>query len=146
MSSPGSIWPVQPIFNAGSVPLSKNPGTLPNMADTIMNWFQLLTFEQVTKTVDATFQVQETTTPLQFQGVVQPFTAQQLRMKPEGQRLWKWYGIHALPVLQLSPDDVLIDQSGTHFRVMGKTDFTQYGYVYYETVQDYNPPTPTGGQ
>lgn len=145
MSSPGSIWPVSPIFNAGSVPLSKQPGTLPNMADTIMGWFQLLTFEKVTKTVDATFQVVETTTPIAFQGVVMRLTAQQLRMKPEGQRSWQWNQIYALPVVSLKPDDVLITQDGLHYRVMEKLDYSQYGYISYHVIEDFNPPTPTGG-
>lgn len=140
MASPGSLWPVQPVWNAKDVSLAQGPGTVPNMADTIMNWFQLLTFDRVTKTVDATFTVTETTTPVQFQGVVVPFTPQQLRMKPEGQRLWKWSAIYALPSIPLQPDDVLVDQRGVGYRVMAKTDYTSYGYVLYECVDDY-----TGG-
>lgn len=107
-----------------------------------MNLFQLLTFKQITKTVDATFQVIETATSLQFQGVVQPFTAQQLRMKSEGQRLWKWSTIHALPVLSLKPDDVLIDQAGVQYRVMGKKDYSAYGYQEYEIIEDYPGLSP----
>lgn len=143
MASPPNIWPVQPIFNANSVPLSENNGTNPNMADTIMNWFQLLTFEKITKTIDATFQVVETTTPLEFQGVLQPFNPRQLMMKPEGQRRWRWYTIHALPVLQLFPDDVLVDQKGIQYRIKDKLNYERYGYCEYHAIEDYTGSGPT---
>ena len=139
-----AIWPVQPIFNANAVTLDKIPGTLPVVSDVIANWFQLLTFEHITKTT-INFQVVETTTPMQFQGVVQPFTAQQLSIKPEGERSWKWYTIHAWPALSLVPDDVLVDQSGTQYRIMEKFDFKEYGYVLYHAVQDYSGSGPITG-
>ena len=135
------IWPVQPLHDAADVPLSKNPGTLPNMSDVIGNWFQLLTFDKVIKTI-VNFNVVETTTPLMFQGVFQPFTKQKLMMKPEGQRLWKWFMVHAWPTLILNPDDVIIDQSGTQYRVMEKNDLKEYGFVEYDLVQDYTGSGP----
>jgi hypothetical protein len=112
------------------------------MADTIMNWFQLLTFEQVVKSV-VNFQVIETTVPLKFEGVKQALPAQKLWMKPEGQRLWKWYTIHALPTIQLKPDDVIIDQSGMQFRVMERFDFKEYGMVELHIIEDYTGSGPT---
>lgn len=136
-----TIWPTQPIWNAKDVSLANNPGTLPNMADTIANWFQLLTFKQVVKKT-INFQTVETASPLEFQGVVQPFTSQQLAMKPEGQRAWKWFTIHAWPTLILKPDDVIINQAGTQFRVMEKLDFKEYGYVRYEMIEDYSGSGP----
>jgi hypothetical protein len=139
----GSIWAVQPLFNASSVPLDQTPGTLPNMADTVAGWFQLCYFEQVVKTI-VNFQVVETTTPLQFQGVITPASPRQLAMRPEGQRKWKWLDVHAWPTLQLSPDDVVVYQ-GLQYRVWSKLDFTQYGYVKYSLVNDYTGSGPAGG-
>lgn len=134
------IWPVKPLHDAADVPLSSNPGTLPNMSDDVGTWFQLLVFDQIVKTV-TNFRVIETTVPIQFQGVVQVFTPRQLMMKPEGQRLWKWSSIHCYPTVSLKPDDVIVYQ-GIQYRVMAELDYIQYGYKEYHIIQDYTGSGP----
>ena len=62
-------------------------------------------------------------------------------MKPEGQRAWKWFSVHADPSLSLTPDEVITYQS-TQYRVKGKTDYTGYGYIYYELIEDYTGSGP----
>lgn len=124
-----------PIFNASSVLLNQNPGTLPNVSRALLNWFQPLNFVTIVKTV-VNFAVVETLTTVNFLGVRQPFTPQMLLMKPEGERQWKWETIHALPGLILSPDDI-ITFLGVNYRVMQKLDWKEYGYVQYDIVQDY---------
>lgn len=143
MSKFSTIWPTQPIHNASDVTLQSNPGTLPNFSDAVGNWFQLLKFEQVVKTI-VNFVVVETTTPIQFQGFVQTFTPRQLMMKPEGQRLWKWKQILCWPGVPLKPDDV-IRYEDIQYRVMESIDFKQYGYHEYHIVEDYVNSGPTGG-
>lgn len=124
-----------PILNGSSVSLSSNPGTLPNVSDAMANWFQLLTFTKITKQT-VNFKLVETRTDFSFYGVKQPFTAQQLEMKPEGQRTWKWFTVHAYPNLVLVPDEVIF--FGTqNFRVMQKLDYLEYGYLEYHIAQDY---------
>lgn len=123
------------IKNAKDVPLRSNPGTLPNVSDAMANWFQRTTFTRVNKTV-TNFSNIETPVSYYFMGVVQPFTAQQLQMKPEGQRQWKWFTIHAWPDLILEPDDVIKIDS-TNYRIMYKWDYKEYGYVKYDCVEDY---------
>lgn len=123
------------IKNGSEVSLIENPGTLPNMESTLLDWFQKLTFTQVEKnTID--FKLVEVETSYDFMGVRQPFTVQQLMMKPEGQRKWKWEMIHALPDLVLEPDEIItfLDQN---YRVDQKLDYKEYGYVEYHIVQDY---------
>lgn len=139
-----AIWPVKPVQNAKDTTLDKNPGTLPNMFETLQNFFSLLTFDRVTKSV-VNFNLVEVTTPMQFQGLLTPFSARQLKMMPEGQRSWKWYKIVAWPTLSLENDDVLIDQSGVQYRIMRQNDYTMYGYLEYDAVQDFTgsgPETP----
>lgn len=128
------------ISNASAILLTQNPGTLPNVGDALLNWFQPMVFTTIVKTI-VNFQVVETETNVNFQGVWQPFTAQQLQMKPEGQRAWKWFSVHADPSLSLTTDEVITYQS-TQYRVKGKTDYTGYGYIYYELVQDYTGSGP----
>ncbi|MGB2578138.1 hypothetical protein AAIR98_000056 [Elusimicrobium simillimum] len=56
---------------------------LPQMGEVILSWFQPMTFELVTKT-QVDYQTKEDTITIETQGVRQPFTAQQLLIKPEG--------------------------------------------------------------
>lgn len=129
------IWPVGPLHNAKDVPLSSNPGTLPNMADSVANWFQLLVFEKVIKSI-VNFQVVETTTPINFQGFVETNPKRTLVMATNGQRLWKVKTLFCWPTVQLAPDDVVIYE-GVQYRIGATIDFKQYGYISYEILQDY---------
>lgn len=128
---------MNPIFNAGSLPLSANPGTLPNMAGTLNDWFQQLSFTTIVKTI-VNYVVVETPTTVTFMGVKQPFTPEQLAMKPEGQRSWNWFMIHSYPSLALKTDEI-ISFNGELHRVMARLDYTDYGYLEYHVVRDYTP-------
>jgi hypothetical protein len=130
-----------PISNASDVSLAANTGTLPNMESTMLDYFQAMTFETVVKTVVG-FDVVETPTDVDFQGVWQPLSAQALMMKPEGQRAWKWFQVHAQVGLALQPDEV-IKYQGVQYRVMARWDFAIYGYNLYHLVNDYTGAGPT---
>lgn len=128
------------ITNAADSRLWQNPGTLPDMNEAMLEYFQPMIFTQIVKSV-VNFVNVETITDIQFQGVMQPFTDQKLFMKPEGQRQWKWFQLHSEAGLTLNPDDIVTYQ-GTQFRVMEKRDYTKFGYCEYHLVQDY---TGSGG-
>lgn len=130
-----------PLQNASNVLLTTNPGTLMNMTETILDWFQLLTFEKITKSV-VNFKLQEVCTVQQFYGVVQVFSPTQLMIKPQGQRDWNWKTIHSFPTLVLNTDDVIIYQGQAH-RIMLKIDYVTHGYVEYHMIEDYTGSSPT---
>lgn len=130
------IWPTQPIWNAANVPLSSNPGTLPNMSNSIKNWFQLVRMERITKTVDSLGILRETGQPMEFQGIVQTRNPRHTDMKPEGQRRWKQKSLIAFPSLILAPDDVVLYEND-RYRVAATFDWKQYGYVEYYLEEDY---------
>ena len=111
-------------------------GGLPNMSSTLSGWFQKLTFNRVTKKV-VNFEVVETVESFDFQGVKQPMTPQQLAIKPEGQRGWKWETIHALPSLELDLDEIIYFKK-TPYRVKEKMHYQEYGYIEYHIVEDYD--------
>lgn len=125
------------ISNGSDRLLSQNPGTLPDVSGALFEWFQTITFIQIVKTI-INFQSVETQVPTTFQGVWQPFTDQQLTLKPEGQRSWKWFMLHAQPSLILKPDDI-VSYQGEKFRVMSKRDYKEYGYIEYHCIGDYVP-------
>jgi DNA phosphorothioation-dependent restriction protein DptG len=140
-----AFGPLGPLFNASSVLLDANPGVLPNLQSALLQMFQQLYFEQVTKAV-VNFNVVETTTPLQFFGLWEPVSPYKtLMMNKDGQRKWSYFTLYALPTLQLGADDC-ISRAGVQYRVMSKTDYTQYGYNQYTLETDYTGSGPTGGE
>lgn len=124
-----------PIFNASSRPINVRTGTVPDVSGALFDWFQPMVFTRVSKIVEG-FQVVETPTPINFRGVLQPFNTRQLVLKPEGERAWTWFTLHADPSLTLQVDDV-VTYLGKQTRVASRKDFVLYGYVEYEIIQDY---------
>lgn len=135
------IWPVGPIPIAGNTKLNENPGTLPQHMDTVSNWFQLLQFDRITKTL-VNFQVTETTEPVAFQGVVVTSPNRKLQMTASGQRLWVTKSIFCWPNVPLNPDDVVV-YLGVQYRVLEGADYAQYGIQEYFLAQDYTGSGPT---
>lgn len=127
-------------LNGKNVPLNAKAGTVPQMGDALLDWFQPMVFEPVGKMVEG-FMVVETGTPLNFQGVWQPLTERQLMIKPEGERAWSWFWVHADPSLILEVDDV-VTYLGKQSRVMTHKDYSLYGYVEYHIVQDWTGSGP----
>lgn len=125
------------IINAKDIPLASQMGTLPNMSEGLLDWFQPITFTQITKTI-VEFNLVETSVQINTMGVRQPFSPQQLSLKPEGQRQWKWQTIHYLPGVLLNIDDILMF-NGVNYRVKDKLDWTEYGYLEVHVVEDFKP-------
>lgn len=128
------------IFNAANRPLNVDTGTVPDVSGALKDYFQPMVFTTIVKSVVG-FQDVETPTVTNFQGVIQPFTERQLMLKPEGQRAWTWFLLHAEPVLTLQVDDVT-NWLGKQTRVMSRKDFGLYGYVEYHLVQDWEGSGP----
>jgi len=123
------------ITNANSRSLDQMTPTLPNMEATISDWFQNLTFTIVKKET-INFEVVETRTNIQFEGIVQFQNHQNLDISPTGQRKWKQMSVWATPDLTLNPDDIFIYKE-TPFRVMHKNDWSAYGYNSFECIEDF---------
>lgn len=133
------------IVNASNIPLSEQQGTVPNLGTGLNDWFQVMTFTRVVKTVVA-FQAVEVGTPIVFRGLIQPLSGRELAMKPEGQRKWNWISVYAQSVpnsaiMTLQPDEVVIYVT-TQYRVMSTKNFANYGYIQYELVDDYTGSGP----
>ncbi len=132
------------IRNGKDTPLNANSGTLPQVDDAMLDYFQPMQFGVVTKTSGRStgFQVVETKVTTDFRGVWQPMSDRKLMMKPEGQRQWKWFTCHADPSLILETDSV-ITYLGEQYRVESMRDYKLYGYVEYHLVQDFTGSGPT---
>lgn len=130
-----------PIFNAKDRPIGVAVGGLPNVNAALGGWMQPMVFGRVTKTPSG-YQVVETEEAFNFRGVIQPLSARQIAYKPEGQRAWTWLMLHADPSLTLNVDDV-VTYLGKQTRITARKNYTNYGYVYYELVQDWEGSGPT---
>lgn len=128
------------IANAKDTPLNVRTGTVPDVSGALKDYFQPMTFTKVQKSV-AGFQNVEQPLPINFWGVIQPLSERQLVLKPEGERAWTWLMLHAEPSLTLQVDDVLV-YLGKQTRVAARKDFSLYGYVEYQLVQDWTGSGP----
>ncbi len=123
------------IQNAKDLPLYQMSSALPDQSPAVMGFFQPMVFGIVQKqTLNGL--TTEIVTEVKTFGVRQPFTSQKLMMKPEGQRQWKWFEIHCLPDLVLRPDSKII-LYGVKYRVMEKRDYSEYSFVVYDVIEDY---------
>lgn len=108
---------------------------LPNMSGALRGWMQPLEFWYVGKK-QKDFKTTEVKIRKKTWGVRTPLTGQQLFLKPEGERAWKWEAIYCLPNLKLNIDDIIVFGT-TRYRVMQKNDYGEYGYLEYHIIQDY---------
>ena len=134
---------IQWINNANNIPLNQNSGTVPDFSTALDDWYQIMTFGVITKVV-SDFQVIESVVDTTFMGLWQPLTGRTLNMRPEGQRQWSWWMLHAQLALDLKIDDIIV-YLGKQYRVMHKLNYALYQYQYYELVEDWvnsGPPTP----
>lgn len=128
------------ISNASQRPINQQNGTTPDVSGALMDWFQPMVFEVVTK-ITIGHQLVEKPRQYNFQGVIQPFTERQLFLKPEGQRAWSWFLMHAQYGLTLQVDDVVL-WLGKQTRVMSRKDYMLEGFVEYHLVQDWTGSGP----
>lgn len=99
------------------------------MSQTIIDWFQPITFGVVSYTV-VDFEKVESVEYVDTQGVVQPYRPEPLEIQTAGVRSWVWQQIHCLPDLILRPND-FIYYNDVKYKVLFKNDYQAYGYVEY---------------
>ena len=108
---------------------------LPSVSSAVMAYFRPITLVFVQKRVDD-FEISEARKELRCMGTIQPFGARELRIKPEGERSWNWQMLHTTPDVSLSNDSEFLVR-GVRYRVMSQRNYTAYGTIVYELVQDY---------
>ena len=113
----------------------------PNVSSVLNGCLDPVTFTVVTKSQDpVTMEIIDTTRSVTTLAAIQPLRTRELAMKPEGERSWQWYKIFALPDLMMKLGDMVTIGAET-FRVMGSRNWRSKGYMYYEIVDTFTPPT-----
>jgi hypothetical protein len=109
----------------------------PNMKSAVMHWASRTTVFVVCKSL-SDYEVKESFNQLSAIMLRIP-TGQDLMMKPEGQRAWNGETLYADTSLQLGVDDIIIfdDINSTRYRVVSKTDYSNYGFIEYNILSDY---------
>lgn len=123
------------IVNANSKNLTEITGTLPNMAGTLSDWFQPITFVVIKKET-INFQLVEKQYPITFKGVVESVSPKTLDQSSIGQRIWDRINVWTLPNSGLTVDD-RFQYGAKYFRIIKMNDWMQYGYQEFECVEDY---------
>lgn len=109
---------------------------LPNMSNTIIGWFQPITFGVVTRgTLD--YDDTESISIVTTRGVVQPYKPTDLEIKEAGTRSWGWQMIHCLPDFVLE-NNQFIYYEGIKYKVMHNRPYDKYGYREYIICEGYN--------
>lgn len=116
--------------------VSEMASPTPDMSGTVQSYFRPLVLIFVLKSV-ADHEIAEARVKLKCMGTVQPFGPRELKIKAEGQRSWNWQMLHTQPNVALKNDEEFTI-AGTRYRVMSNAAWSDYGYLMYELVQDYN--------
>lgn len=120
-------------FN-GSKITGAGTSNLINVADIVESWSSPYTVILIKKEL-VDFKLVETRTPIDIRGMVQNLSTQELELRPEGERNWKWYKL--ITTYHFNNDDVVI-VGDKQFRIMGtQNEDTYYGYYRYNMVEDY---------
>ena len=69
-------------------------------------------------------------------GVIQPMKPQELLVKPEGQRAWRWYTLHCSVNVELKPNDRVRIRNMV-YKVMDKLDYSRSSYLQYGLIEDF---------
>lgn len=91
---------------------------LPDLMEVLGDFTVLIQFRIMGKGTDDFEVVEKMNDPITFRGVLAPLTAQQLSIKPEGQRSWRWWNLYTKRDLTL--DWIITDMDNVKFRVMNR--------------------------
>lgn len=108
----------------------------PQMNSTLQGWQNKITLIKITQDV-IDGDLQTTETQITFQGVIQPLSAEQLALRPEGQRSFEHLWIHAVASqLNLETADK-IKFKNKRYKIIEKKDYGLNSFVEYMLIRDY---------
>ena len=123
------------LINANTLTLQNNVGGLPDASAAVMTLLQPVNVMTVTQQLINGYYKPLTQT-VATQASIQPLP-QELAIKMEGERNWRWSLINILPNVNLDNND-LITLFGIQYKVMKKENWAQYGYINYFVVENFN--------
>ena len=123
------------LTNAKNLTLPNNVGGLPDVGAAVMTLLQPVNVQVgIQQLVNGYYK--PIFRNIDTQASIQPLP-QELAIKMEGERNWRWHLIHILPNVILNNNDT-ITLFGIQAKVMKKENWTQYGYISYIVVENYD--------
>lgn len=121
--------------NANALTINQNVGGLPDVSAAVMMLLQPVTVDLVIQQLINGYYKPIRNLTVNTQASIQPLP-QELAVKMEGERNWRWSLIHILPNVILNNND-LITLFGVQYKVMKKENWFQYGYIDYYVVEGF---------
>jgi len=107
-------------------------------ASDFIDWGTRVTVKRVTPTIVDGETVESSSKSTLVSGVLVPMSADQLKMKPEGQRDWHWWYFISFDVnSMLDHNDIIMPPDQKPYRVMNRLLMMAQGFVQYEIVEDF---------
>ena len=117
-------------------PLNQLSG-MPKVDTALRGWQNNITLETVVDNINNDGLNVPIRTQVTFKGTIQPLSPEQIQLKPEGQRAWRWLQIHAVAgTLNLDVNDIVVYDS-IDYKVMGINDYSLSNFIEYHVVKDY---------
>jgi hypothetical protein len=123
------------LTNANQLTLPQNVGGLPDVSAAVMSLLQPVSVNLVLQQLINGYYQPIKNVIVQTQASIQPLP-QELAIKMDGERNWRWSLIHILPNVVLNNND-LITLFGIQYKVMKKENWSQYGYLDYFVVENF---------
>lgn len=111
-------------------------GMLPNVSDTLTGW-EVDIYAVFVKQSIIDSEIINQDIIKKISGTLQPLKAEEVDLKPEGQRAWQWYDIHVKSVYPVLRVEQKIKVNNIDYKIMAVKDYSLYGYVEYHVVKNY---------
>lgn len=109
---------------------------MPQLSAPFSSWTKTISLTKRTETITNGL-VGYTEEVLVFRGIIQPLSAEEIALKPDAQRSWKWLQIHCQNgSLSLTTNDQIL-YGDVLYKVMAVKDYSLNGYLEFHCVSEY---------
>tara|TARA_R110000851_G_scaffold306239_5_gene464505 strand:- start:1309 stop:1671 length:363 start_codon:yes stop_codon:yes gene_type:complete len=109
---------------------------MPQMGSAFSGWQSNITLNKVTQT-NVRGDITNVLTAITFKGTVQPLSPEQILLKPEGERSWRWLQIHVFAGGDNLKTGDRISYKESFYKVMADLDYSNNNFVEYHLVEDF---------
>jgi len=117
------------------LPLNMQSG-MPQMNAAFNGWTMPITLKVVTQNIVDGF-VEDLVVNRTVQAIWQPLSAEEIALKPDGQRSWEWIDLHVRGNQFAFATNDRIERDGIRYKVMAVKDYRLNNYTEYHLCLDY---------
>ena len=110
---------------------------LPNMSNTLNGWEVAVIADYVYQERNVDGEITDLSKEMRIKGVLQPLKAEEVQLKPEGQRSWAWYQLHVKSNYETLYTEQVVKINNQGYKVMAVKNYDLYGYIEYHLIKDY---------